>query len=334
MNFSNIITYPLGEIRTFIARFILGLLVALAPLSGYGQGSSSPSKKRLCIGPVVSINSVMQKAKKADQWDTLQQVLETLDTTLVDQVNASRKFDVVARKAALQSLIEEQEFGASGNIDPSTAAQALMLVGAEYLVITTVTDFVMGTETLKFEGIGTAANREAVRINCSIQIYDSTTGKLIESARFRGQQSSTSRDGSPTAVGVTLSKITDSVAENIVNRIIDVIYPAKVVAVLGSQVTINRGEGTGVAIGQNWSVFGLGDEIIDPDTGEKLGGNEAEVGQFKIVRVTAKLSYGESIEDNGIAVGNITRPMQHVEAEDSNSPSTTQDPAEKYKNDF
>jgi hypothetical protein len=275
-----------------------------------GQTNSVPEKKRLCIGPIIAIKSVTQKAAKASQAETLQQTLETLDTTLIDQANSSRKFEVVARKDALKSILNEQDFGASGNIDPATAAQAFKLAGAQYLVLTTLTDFVMGNEAVKFDGIGAAANREAVRISCSIQIYDTTTGKLIESARFRGQDANVSREGSATADGASLTKITDRLAADILTRIVDVIYPAKVAAKLGTQITINRGEGAGVAIGQTWTVFALGEEITDPDTGEKLGRNEAEIGKIKITRVTPKLSYGETIEDTGVSVGNIVRPQQ------------------------
>ncbi len=75
---------------------------------------------------------------------------------------------------------------------------------------------------------------------------------------------------------------------------------------MGTQITINR-EGAGVKVGEVWTVFALGDEITDPDTGEKLGRNEAEIGTITISRVTAKLSYGEASEDNGIAVGNVVR---------------------------
>jgi len=49
-----------------------------------------------------------------------------------------------------------------------------------------------------------------------------------------------------------------------------------------------------VKLGQIWTVFALGEVIKDPDTGENLGRNEAEIGTIKITRVTAKLSYGEA----------------------------------------
>lgn len=301
------------------------------------QSAPAPEKKRLCIGPIVAIKSAAQKALKAGQSDTLQQTIETLDTTLIDQVNSSRKFEVVARKDTLKSLINEQELGDSGNVDPATAAQALKLAGAQYLMFTTVTDFTMGKEQLNFQTIGATANREAIRVNCSIQIYDTTTGKLIESAKFRGEEAYVSRDKSVTADGMSLAKITDRLSAEILNRLIDVIYPAKVAAKMGTQITINRGEGAGVKVGEVWTVFALGDEITDPDTGEKLGRNEAEIGTITISRITAKLSYGEASEDNGIAVGNVVRRKQTdlaaAAAKDA-QPTPEKSLSEKVKNDY
>ena len=111
----------------------------------------------------------------------------------------------------------------------------------------------------------------------------------------------------PVAAGETLTRITDKLSADIFNRVVDVIYPAKVVAKLGTQVTINRGDGTGIAVGQTWGVYALGEAITDPDTGEILGQNEAEVGLVRIDRITPKLSYGEAFEDNGISRGAILR---------------------------
>jgi curli biogenesis system outer membrane secretion channel CsgG len=311
-------------------------LVAAVVCHAQAQPSSSVEKKRVCIGPITAIKSLKDKSARNSKGEQLQQVLETLDTTLIDQVNASRKFEVVARKESLKSLLNEQEFGVSGNVDPSSAAQAFKLAGAQYLVLTTITDFTMGREAIKFEGIGASADREAVRVSCSVQIYDTTTGKLIESARFRGQESSSGRAGDVTSEGVTLTKVTDRLAAEIFNRICDVIYPAKVVAKLGTQITVNRGDSAGIAIGQIWSVYALGEEIVDPDTGEKLGRNEAEVGRIKITRITPKLSYGDVVEDNGIVTGAIVRPkgVENVENAEPAKPKVPETLKDKVKDDL
>lgn len=296
------------------------------------QTPAVPEKKRLCVGPITANKSVSEKAAKNGQDGNLRQIIEGLDTTLIDQINATRKFELVARKSALKPLLDEQDFGASGNVDPATAAKAFKFTGAQYLVFTTITDFAMGNESVEFKGIGTTVNREAVRVGCSIQVYDTTTGKLIESARFRGQETNASPEGNAMVDGTTLTKISDKLAADILNRIVDVIYPAKIVSKLGTQITINRGEGAGVNVGQVWSVFALGAEITDPGTGEKLGQNEAEVGKIKIVRLTPKLSYGETVEDNGIIVGNIARPKQ-ADAMPAIEPEADKPPKEKSTSD-
>ncbi|MEI8063585.1 MAG: CsgG/HfaB family protein [Verrucomicrobiota bacterium] len=320
-----------------IVRAIVVLMISLVAYHVQAQTATpSAEKKRLCVGPITAIKASKDKAMRNGKVEQLDQVLQTLDTTLIDQVNSSRKFEVVARKDSLKSLLNEQDFGASGNVDPSTAAQALKIAGAQYLVLTTITDFTMGREAIKFEGVGASADREAVRVSCSVQIYDTTTGKLIESARFRGQDSSTGRSGNATDEGITLTKATDRLAAEIFNRICDVIYPAKVVAKLGTQITINRGDNAGIAVGQVWSVYALGEEIVDPDTGEKLGRNEAEVGRIKITRITPKLSYGDAVEDNGIVTGAIVRPKEStpVVSDETAKPKPPAQISDKVKDDL
>lgn len=263
--------------------------------------------KSLCIGPITAIAPIEKKTARVGQSEALQQTLEALNTTLIDQANTTHKFEVVARKGALNAVLVEQDSWVAGNAGPATAAEVFKLAGAQYLVLTTLTDFDKRNENIQFEAIGASANREAVRISCSIQIYDTTTGKLVESARFRGRDTDISRESSTTPDGATITKITDRLAADIMIRIINAIYPAKVAAKSGSQITINRGEGGGVTVGQEWSVFALGNEITDPDTGKTLGRNENAVGKIKITRVTAQITYGEVEVDNGIAIGNIAR---------------------------
>ncbi len=296
-----------NQILVMLAVF-KSMMVAMVVSTGSASiHAQAPGKKTLCVGPIVSIGAIKTKAERIGKSLELQQVIQTLDSTLVDQINSTRKFDVVSRKEALKSIMAEQDFGQSGNVDPASAAKIMQLAGAQFIVMTTITDFVYGQDRIDFEGIGVSAKRESVRVNCGIQIYDTTTGKLLESARFRGSDILTKGKQLAVGGGETLTRITDKLAADIMNRVVNVIYPAKVVAKLGTQITINRGDGTGIAVGQTWGVYALGEAIIDPDTGEVLGQNEAEVGLIKIVRLTPRLSYGKALEDNGISRGAIVR---------------------------
>ncbi len=312
------------------------LTVILANLLMVSLGSDAfAQRKTLCVGPIVSIGAIKAKAARAGKALELDQMIQTLDSTLVDQLNGTRKFDVVARKDALRPLMDEQDFGDSGNVDPATAAKIMKLAGAQYMLMTTVTDFVYGTENLKFEGIGVEAKRETVRVSCSVQIYDTTTGKLLESARFRGTDVLAKGKQAAVAGGEVLTRITDNLASDIMNSVINVIYPARVVAILGDQITINRGAGTGIAVDQSWGVYAQGEALIDPDTGENLGSNEAQVGLVTIKRVEAKLSFAEAVENNGIEKLAIVR----LKAEAKPKPAGDKPPAkgsliDRLKDDF
>lgn len=271
----------------------------------------SAQKKSICIGPVKAIKAIAAKAADNANGRELAQIIESLDTTLVNQINSSRKFDVVARKASLSAIMDEQDLGQSGIVDPGSAARIMEVAGAQYMVMTTVTDFNWGKQSKQFKRSNINVTNEAVVLNANVQIYDTTTGKLLESNKFRGSNRGAANQGG-VFEGSTLTAITDHLAGEIVNGIVDVIYPAKVVAMFGSQVTLNRGEGTGVSVGQKWDVFALGEEIIDPDTGESLGADEIKIGQIEISRVNAKLSYAEVMEDNGIEKGFILRKVPQV----------------------
>jgi hypothetical protein len=88
----------------------------------------------------------------------------------------------------------------------------------------------------------------------------------------------------------------------------DVIYPPRVVSKIDKQVTISRGEGTGVLVGQIWDVFALGAEMTDPDTGASLGREELKVGQVRISRVNPKTSQADILSDTGVDKGALLRP--------------------------
>jgi hypothetical protein len=96
-------------------------------------------------------------------------------------------------------------------------------------------------------------------------------------------------------------------AERIAIHVTDVIFPIKVLIKNDKEVTINRGEGAGVAVGDTFNVFALGKQLIDPDTGEKLGNQEVNVGKVKITEVDPKFSKAQVLEDTGIDQGAILR---------------------------
>ncbi|MEI9962924.1 MAG: hypothetical protein WDM76_17955 [Limisphaerales bacterium] len=84
-------------------------------------------------------------------------------------------------------------------MDAKTAAQAGKLTGAKYLLVATVDDFQDYFEKAVFEGTGRSATKRVFRFSIVGKIYDSTTGKLLESANFQTAMTPSSKS-SRTAV--------------------------------------------------------------------------------------------------------------------------------------
>jgi curli biogenesis system outer membrane secretion channel CsgG len=247
----------------------------------------------------------------------LNRVIESLDSQLIDRVNATRKFDVLSR-SDLADIVKEQDLGASGNVDAKTAAKAGKLSGAKYLLVCTVDDFQDYYEKAVFEGTGRSASKRVFRFSVVGKMYESSTGKLIESANFQTgndafkliQQERNYSVNNGLLSDEMMVAISRSMAEKIANHVVDVIFPAKVLIKRDNVVTINRGEGGGVAEGDTFNVYALGEEMIDPDTKESLGHEEVKVGKVKISQVNPKTSMATILEDTGIDKGAVLRKAQ------------------------
>ena len=145
--------------------------------------ASAQDKATLGISSIKPTPSLADSARP-DKKLEMNRIIESLDSQLVDRINATRKFDVVGR-SDLNNVIKEQDLGASGNVDAKTAAQAGKLAGAKYLLVATVDDYQDYVEKATFEGTGDTATKRVFRFSIVGKIYDSTTGKLLESANFQ-----------------------------------------------------------------------------------------------------------------------------------------------------
>jgi len=288
------------------------LSAALLPL----LASAQEGKSTLAISSIKATPSLATSVKP-DKKLEMDRIIESLDSQLVDRINATRKFDVVGR-SDLKDVVGEQNLGGSGNVDVKTAAQAGKLAGAKYLLVATVDDFQDYVEKATFEGTGRTATKRVFRFSVVGKIYDSTTGKLLESANFQTGSDAFKQIQQERNYVVKDGELSDEMmiavsrdmAEKIANRIANVVFPAKVLVKRDSEITINRGEGAGMTVGATFNVYALGQELIDPDTKESLGREEVKVGRVKITQVNPKTSQAQILEDTGIDTGAILRKPQ------------------------
>ncbi len=286
---------------------ILQHSLSLAALTGFAAFVPLAAQQRdtLGISEVNANPAVVENVRAAGKLNEMNRVLQAMDGQLIDRMNNTRKFQVVSR-SDLPAILREQDLVESGLIEAGgDAAESFRVSGVRYLLVPVVDDFQDVVETAEFEAIGQRAQRRIVRFSMVARIYDSTTGRLLESANFQisnrdvaGQAGNIGRDGDLS--DALLVAITRRMADKVALRVVDVTHPATVVAKTGRQVTINRGDGAGMEPGQVWEVFAVGEELVDPGTGMSLGREEVPVGDVRINRVNPLTSTAEILEDYGI----------------------------------
>ncbi len=284
------------KLRSLIL-FSAGLAIA----SGLSAQTTATGLKKIAISDVRPIGSLVESTTAAGRKNSLDLVVPSLDSQLMDRVQNTRKFEVIAR-SDMASILKEADFSA-GNFQVS---------GVDYLLVTTVGDFQDYAETREFAAIGKSASWRVIRLGLVGKIYDGQSGKLIESTNIPIELKEQTENAANSSKNGDLSdallqKVTFMAAEAVAARVADVIYPARIVSKIDRMVTISRGEGSGVAIGQVWEVFALGEEMVDPDTGASLGREELMVGQVRITRVNPKTSQAEIISDTGVDKGALLR---------------------------
>ena len=291
--------------------FLLGLL--LIPCFVQAQIET------LGIAAITPTDSLKQSVDKSGKTLSMGRVLDSLDSQLLDRFNATRKFQIIA-VSDLKELIKKQDMAHSGNFDENdpSLAQLFKLAGTKYYLVTTIDDFQDYVEKATFEGTGDTATKRVFRLSIIGKLYDSTTGTLKESANFQTGNDEFKQIQQERNYSVKDGELSDemmvavarSMAEKIANHVVDVIFPTKVLAKRDTEVTINRGDGAGVAVGDTFNVYALGDEMFDPDTKASLGREEVKVGQVKITEVDPKFSKAQILSDTGIANGAILRKPQ------------------------
>ena len=292
---------PMLRIRSLFPILMLLAWGGLAP-------GAHAQRDTLGVVPVKVIPAVATKLSNARKTLSAEQMSQSLMEQFINSVNATRKFQVVVR-GDLKELIADDDKARALNPDKN---KGFNLADTKYLTVLTVDDYEDQTQRLEQKITNTTLTKRTVRLSLIAKIYESATGKLLES---------TSKSISSTDAQQTLNEasndadVTDSLIRTVVKdsadwaatRVVDVIFPAKVIAKTDKTVTINRGEGSGMAAEQVWRVFAVGKELIDPDTKEVLGKEEVEIGKIRVTDVLPKFSHATVLEDRGIAEGAVLR---------------------------
>ena len=136
---------------------------------------------------------------------------------LSDGLARSGKFIVVEREK-LHSVMREQEFSASGFVDPATAISLGNLLGAKYLLVGDVVD--LSAEGKQFNGYGISTAMVIFHLKVAAKLLDTSSGKVVYSVIKEGEQKVQSSQGLGTYDNSVIGKLSSQVTKGILQDLL------------------------------------------------------------------------------------------------------------------
>ncbi len=251
----------------------------------------------------IAVMAFDNKAGVSAQINLGEGMAEMLTTALIN----SGRFIVVERQA-ITDVLAEQDFGASGRTTSQGAPQFGRVLPAQIMIRGAVTQFGLresgGGGALSIKGVDVGLATSQAKVGVDIRIYDTTTGQVLDSVRCEGAASATGLDfgysesdwgfGTSafqnTPLGKATAKAIDKAVIAIVTRTENLPWEGRVIKMSGNEVYINAGVNSGIQVGDTFTVYRPGEELIDPQTGLSLGSESARVGTVTVTQVQDKFS--------------------------------------------
>jgi len=254
---------------------------------------------------------------------------------LVYQLVEDGRFSVIEREK-LKHVMAEQNLGASGAVTPQTAARIGKILGVNYIITGAVSEW--GTGDRGGHVGGTSLGLKNYTATVDIRAIDVNTAEIVAVAKGEGKGTGVSFGGrlpgrrgaggfGGLRVGVSeghsekkaadvLTMAVEHAGSQMMEKMLGQSPGAaapgmglpKVAKVDGKSVYINKGGKDGVQVGQVFNVYNLGEEIIDPDTGQVMAQDETRVAKVRVTSVKDNMSIAEIVEGSGIAVGSHLKP--------------------------
>ena len=231
-----------------------------------------------------------------------------IDTEFSENQLLSSKFSVVERDK-LNLVLKEQGLATTGAVDPTTAAKVGKLLGVQYVVMGAIDKFNIDVTKAAVGPFNVGGSIVQSFATISLRFVDTTTAERVVSLSADGdvksgggflKGTSLSRDSEWGIASETIQKAARSVVAKLgsgdyLARISSAAAPVgglqgKIIKVEGTKAWINLGASSGIKLGDRFMVISVGEALIDPDTGAKLGADEKQTGDGAVIDVQGKFA--------------------------------------------
>jgi curli biogenesis system outer membrane secretion channel CsgG len=218
---------------------------------------------------------------------------------MTTQLVKTGKFTVIER-AQIGAVLAEQHLGASGAVTAATAPKIGKLLGVQFLVTGSITQFSIERTSAGYRGIGGTISTAESRMD--VRVVNTDTGEVTVVAEGQG----TKRMGGGYFKGAAAERTFDQGAaqealrpsvESVITRIVaqagtlTSLVPTgpegQIVSSRDGMYYINRGQNAGIRVGQRFEVMRVTDEIKDAD-GRLLDRVISKVGTLEVTQVLSQ----------------------------------------------
>ena len=257
-------------------------------------------------------------------WDLGDGMAEMLATALVE----TGKFKVLERQQ-IHDVLGEQDLGASGRVDPATAAKIGKILGARYLVYGTVNEFEYskagGGGGVRIGGFRIGANEASAHVGMDIRIVDAVTSEILFSTRSTAEAK---RSGFKVGYSgadfgadlgtfkkTPLGEATRDAIQDAVTKIVSqfgteaapepaAVWSGTLLVADDGTLVIKAGTGEGLKTGDVFTVYRpkttkVGNEVLTV--------GEDKIGTIRLTSVGDAASTAEVVEGTGFKTGDIVK---------------------------
>lgn len=270
---------------------------------------------------------------------------EVLADAILEQLTKSKRFTPVERKT-LRTAVLEQRFGkeiadsyldrtldkaiqdmdkfeigggiAMGHATSGAKYNDLLhdfkdlgtAIGANYLVLGNLHQLGSKTESkvVPLSESGRTVTSKTAEARLRLRVIDATTSTVVGADSLHLKVSSTLFQGGKESPDDF--EFMNKVSSEAANKILDIIFPAKVVSL--APMVISRGSNDGIVVGEQFSIVREGKEIKE-SSGAVIARLKSEIGQVRVVKVQETIAIvdietGDDITSGDLAVRSLPEP--------------------------
>jgi curli biogenesis system outer membrane secretion channel CsgG len=261
---------------------------------------------------------------------------------LINRLVKDGTYSLIER-SRIDAVLREQNLGASGRLDASSAAQIGKILGVDAVIIGSVTRMDAQARNsggsfgirLPF-GLSVDTTDLDAYVQLNARLVSTSTGEILSVAEGAGNVSQSDTNLSGFGFGGAASggsrtsnaeKLVFLATQQAIDKIsgeltaaaprLAVIAPTNTAAnalvadVSGGTVVINKGSNDGLRVGMRMAIERIGREVRDPATGQVLRRTTQPVGQVQLIDVDSRSSVGKIVSGAKIGVGDLAKPLNN-----------------------